>query len=102
VLGSLLNSVYRAKIGQRLPAGLPPTVVADAHRSVADVLLDATSPKVHLGAQLIGPLVRAVTVTFADGFGLSMLGGAAMLVTCSALVWIFQRRGADPGGADGR
>jgi EmrB/QacA subfamily drug resistance transporter len=95
VLGSILNSVYRGRIGARLPAGLPHQVVADAHRSVTDALLDLTSPKVHLNVHLVGPLVNAVKVTFASGFGLSMVGGAVMLVLCSLMVWIFQRRGAD-------
>jgi EmrB/QacA subfamily drug resistance transporter len=95
VLGSVLNSAYRAKIGPRLPAGLPGRVVADAHRSVADALLDTSNPKLHLSPSLRGPLVHAVQTTFAGGFGIAMLGGAAMLVVCSALVWTFQRRGAD-------
>jgi hypothetical protein len=95
VLGSVLNSVYRSKIASRLPPGLPPRVAADAHRSVTDALLDTTNPKIHLSAQLLGPLVHAVKTTFAGGFGIAMLGGAAMLVVCSGLVWTFQRRGAD-------
>jgi EmrB/QacA subfamily drug resistance transporter len=100
VLGSVLNSAYRGKIGRRLPAGLPPNVVADARRSVTDALLATTNPKLHLPARLAGPLINAVRSTFAAGFGAAMLGGAAMLVLCSSLVWIFQRK---PGaGADRR
>jgi MFS transporter, DHA2 family, integral membrane protein len=94
VLGSVLNSAYRAKIGSRLPRGLPPRVAADAHKSVTDALLDITNPKVHLAPNLIGPLTNAVKVTFADGFGFAMVGGAAMLVLCSVMVWTFQRRGS--------
>jgi EmrB/QacA subfamily drug resistance transporter len=92
VLGSVLNEAYRGKIGGRLPAGLPPRVVADAHKSVTDALLDITNPKIHVPAQLVTPLINAVRTTFADGFGFAMLGGAAMLVVCSAMVWTFQRR----------
>jgi EmrB/QacA subfamily drug resistance transporter len=94
VLGSVLNSAYRAKVGARLPRGLPPQVAADAHRSVTDALLDITNPKIHLSPQLAGPLIDAVKTTFASGFGFAMLGGAAMLVICSAMVWIFQKRGS--------
>ena len=39
------------------------------------------------------PLINAVRTTFANGFGFAMLGGAAMLVLCSAMVWTFQRHG---------
>ncbi len=92
VLGSVLNQAYRGKIAARLPPGLPPRVIADAHKSVTDALLDITNPKIHLPAQLVTPLINAVRTTFADGFGFAMLGGAAMLVVCSAMVWTFQRR----------
>ena len=77
VLGSVLNQVYRGKIGGRLPPGLPPRVVADAHKSVTDALLDITDPKIHLPAQLVTPLIDAVRTAFADGFGFAMLGGRA-------------------------
>jgi EmrB/QacA subfamily drug resistance transporter len=95
VLGSVLNSAYRGKIGGRLPTGLPPAVAADAHRSVTDALLATTNPKLHVPPHLIAPLVQAVKATFATGFGAAMLGGAAMLVVCSIMVWVFQRKGAD-------
>jgi len=94
VLGSVLNGAYRGKIGSRLPHGLPPRVVADAHKSVTDALLDITNPKIHLPGPLVTPLINAVRTTFAAGFGLAMLGGAVMLVLCSAMVWTFQRHGA--------
>jgi EmrB/QacA subfamily drug resistance transporter len=93
VLGSVLNSAYRGKIAARLPSGLPAHVAADARRSVGDALLDTGNPKVHLDPHLAGPLVRAIETTFASSFGIAMLGGAAMLVVCSGLVWTFQRRG---------
>ena len=51
VLGSVLNQAYRGKIGARLPPGLPPRVIADAHKSVTDALLDITNPKIHLPAR---------------------------------------------------
>jgi EmrB/QacA subfamily drug resistance transporter len=92
VLGSVLNSAYRAKISSRLPPGLPANVAADAHRSVTDALLATTNPKLHLAPGVIKPLIEAVRTTFATGFGAAMLGGAAMLVLCSIMVWVFQRR----------
>ena len=52
----------------------------------------STNPKTHLNPHLVGPLVNAVKTTFANGFGLAMLAGAAMLVACSVMVWTFQRR----------
>jgi EmrB/QacA subfamily drug resistance transporter len=93
VLGSVLNSAYRARVKTKLPAGLPPAVAADAHRSVTDALLATTDPHIHLAPQTAEALVNAVRTTFAAGFGVSMLGGAAMLVLCSCMVWTFQRRG---------
>lgn len=94
VLGSILNTAYRSRIGPRLPRGLPTPVVADAHRSVTDALLELTNPKIHLAPQVAGALVNAVKTTFANGFGLSMIGGATMLIAASAMVWTFQRKGA--------
>ena len=101
VLGSILNSAYRGSIGSRLPAGLPSRVVADAHRSVTDALLAVTNRHNHLSPAQAGGLVQAVKTTFAAGFGTAMVGGAAMLVACSALVWVFQDRRSDraPAGA---
>jgi hypothetical protein len=91
VLGSILNSVYRGSIGSRLPQGLPTDVAAAAHRSVTDALLATTDPRVHLAPAQVGPLVDAVRTTFSHSFGYAMAGGAAMLLTCSMLVWAFQR-----------
>jgi amino acid transporter len=54
VLGSVLNSVYRGKIGARLPLGLPPNVAAHAHRSVTDALLDITNTT-YAAAVAFGP-----------------------------------------------
>ncbi len=94
VLGSILNSAYRASIGARLPGGLAPSVASAAHRSVTDALLATTNPRTHLAPAVAGQIVSAVKVTFAHSFGVAMIGGAVMLVVCSTLVWSFQRPAA--------
>ena len=90
VLGSLVNAVYRSKIDVHLPPGLTGRLAADAHHSVADILLDVTNPRLHVASGLATQLVDAVRFTFADAFGIAMLGGAGMLVACAAMVWKFQ------------
>ncbi|MGH9125766.1 MAG: MFS transporter [Acidimicrobiales bacterium] len=106
VLGSILNTAYRGAVGSRLPAGLPAAVAADAHRSVTDALLAVTNPRAHLSPAQAGAVISAVKATFSSGFGAAMIGGTAMLVVCSVMVWVFQDRQDDreepppPGGLD--
>ena len=76
VLGSIMSSVYRARIATN--AG--PALAAKAGSTIDTTLYAAAhgSPQLQHAAQ----------VTFAQGFGVAMLLGAGVLVANSILVWV--------------
>ncbi|MCU1457605.1 MAG: drug resistance transporter, EmrB/QacA subfamily [Actinomycetia bacterium] len=94
VMGSIVSSVYRSRIGEQL-VGLPPNVARAARHSAVAALQQAKS------AGASSPqLVHAARGTFADAFGTAMLAGALMLLVAAAAVWRFQDRHGSPGTGD--
>ncbi len=81
VLGSVMSSVYRAHISHNagsMAARAGTTIDATLHNAQG---LASTDPA---GAQI---LHHAAQLSFAEGFGVAMLVGAAVLVVNAALVW---------------
>ncbi|MBS1847943.1 MAG: MFS transporter [Actinobacteria bacterium] len=89
VLGSVMASVYRSKftghVGSPELAARVGSTVDSAHAAMAH-LSPADAATVH----------HAVQASFADGFGVAMLVGAAILVANAALVWV-RGTSLDPG-----
>jgi EmrB/QacA subfamily drug resistance transporter len=82
VLGSVMNSVYRAGV-EDTTAGLPP----DAAEHATSSLAAAQQIGVQLGAQG-QQLVAHAQTAFVDGFGQSLLAGAlALLVGAAFVAW---------------
>ncbi len=86
VLGSVLSTAYQHKISPKLVAipGVP-------HGASTSVFTTLEAAK-HLPAATAGQVAHLATSTFSSAFGIAMLGGAAVLVLNSALVWIRQVR----------
>jgi hypothetical protein len=86
VLGSLLSSQYRTKMGHRLaPLGAPASVVTAVRDNVQHALgVAQTVPR-----SLAGGLVSAARSSFVDGFHLAALAAAGIAVVAAAGVFIF-------------
>jgi EmrB/QacA subfamily drug resistance transporter len=95
VLGSLLSSQYRTKMGNRLgPLGAPPSVVASVRDNVQHALGVAQGVPRSLGTALIS----AAKSSFVDGFHLAALAAAGIAVLAAVGVFIFlPARAADAG-----
>lgn len=83
VLGSIMSSVYRSSIAGNAGVAL----AAKAGTSVQDTLYAAAQTARMGDVQSADVLHHAAQTTFAHGFGVAMLFGAAVLVANSALVW---------------
>jgi EmrB/QacA subfamily drug resistance transporter len=86
VLGSLLSSQYRTKMGHRLaPLGAPASVVTAVRDNVQHALgVAQTVPR-----SLAGGLVSAARSSFVDGFHLAALAASGIAVVAAAGVFIF-------------
>ncbi len=85
VMGSILNSVYRADMAPHL-AGLPGAVSSAAESSVAGAFAVAA----RLPAPVAQPLLRAARDAYAHGMAEVLLVSAASLLLLAVLVAIFQ------------
>jgi EmrB/QacA subfamily drug resistance transporter len=87
VVGSIINSVYRATVTSKLD-GAPASVSAAAKHSVADGLAALAKS----GTAGTSQLAHDIEQTFARAFGIGMFAGAVTLVITAGLVWKFQHR----------
>lgn len=90
VLGSVVSTVYQHRIAPLLAS--VPGAPAAATSSVYATIEAAR----HLPAAAAEQVTQVATATFADAFGVAMLGAAAVMLLNSLLVWVRQvRPGAD-------
>jgi len=89
VLGSVMNSAYRTRIGDEL-SGQPGSV-----RSAAGASIDATFRAAERFPDHAEALRQAGRDAFSGAFGRAMLLAVAIALVNAACVWIFQGRRAD-------
>jgi EmrB/QacA subfamily drug resistance transporter len=83
VLGSALNSTYRAQVAD-VAAALPAPVAEHVRASVAFV----ASPQVAAMGERARPVVAAARAAFLDGVSTAMLTAAAVLVVAAVVVFL--------------
>jgi hypothetical protein len=88
VLGSVLNSVYRTRITQRIPAQLR----SDGRLSISAATHDLVNGGRHLPASVVASVTHTLHATFASAVGLALMTGAVMLLLCATAVWRSQPR----------
>ncbi|MEU9122337.1 MFS transporter [Streptomyces sp. NPDC048506] len=96
ILGSIGSAVYRGRMDDALPAGLP-SGTADA---VRETLAGAAAVAGHLPGRVGGALLTAARSAFMDGLQTAVLGAAGVMVL-GAVLAVALLRGLRTTGAEG-
>jgi len=96
ILGSLVVALYRATLGEAMPVGLPPEVVAAARDTVGTAIAEAT----RLGGSSGAALASAARDAYAGAFEMAATICAMVSVAAALAAAILLRGAGTPGNRD--
>jgi DHA2 family multidrug resistance protein-like MFS transporter len=88
ILGSIGTAVYRARVGDGLPSGIPPAVTEAARQTLGSAVAAAEQLPAHLGAALRATARDA----FLRAFEVMATVGAIIAIGMAVLAWAMLRR----------